>query len=357
VASSSAPPSERSGWRVLLIPMAAAAGLMLALLFAGGGIGGGGEGPPGSSYVAGKSGAKAAYLLLGKLGHRVERRADPMGDLRRVRLAFLLNPETRLSRMDLVGLVEWVEAGGTLVYGVASFEPDADLLRGGLELPSFRTRISERTEVSLEGDWAPARKLSLRLRLDPSNASEHATTNLAREGRRTWAFVTTRGRGRIYVLDARAFSNDGLKEADNAVFLASLAARHAPAPDATVVFDEFVHGFGDPVSLLSIGAWPLRLSLGVTALALLLYALGAGRRLGRVGPEAIPPRRASIEQIEALASFYAARNDRAGALAGLAAWAGAPPPAAADKDAAFVSAAHSLVQAARTRKKELTRWR
>jgi hypothetical protein len=150
-----------------------------------------------------------------------------------------------------------------------------------------------------------------------------------------------RGRGHIYVLDARVFSNEGLKEADNAVFLAVLAHRHAQGQP--IAFDEFVHGFGEMSSLLQIARWPLRWALIIGALALLCFGLGTGRRLGAVSPLPRPPRRASIEQIEILASFFAAKKDRGPALAALAAWTGAPAPAVTPRDdAAFVAAAAAM---------------
>jgi hypothetical protein len=172
-----------------------------------------------------------------------------------------------------------------------------------------------------------------------------AVAGLARQGRAVRALVVERGQGRIYVLDGSVLSNRGLKAGDNALFLAALAARHAG--DGQVVFDEFVHGYGDAVSLLSIAAWPLRLALATGVLALLVFAVAAGRRLGPPSPEPAPPRRASIEQIDALATFYAARRNRAVALEALAAWAGAAPPGPpARQDAAFLAQARALVQGA-----------
>jgi hypothetical protein len=101
------------------------------------------------------------------------------------------------------------------------------------------------------------------------------------------------------------------------------------------------------VSLLSVGAWPLRLAVAAGVLALLIYALAVGRRLGPPSPEPAPPRRASIEQIEALAAFLATRKARATALDALAAWAGTTAPAPARDEAGFVAQARALLAAAR----------
>jgi hypothetical protein len=331
---------------VAVVLGAGAAGVLLGITFAGGALAGG-VGPAGSSYATSEAGAKASYLLLASLGYRVERRAEPIGDLRKAELAFLLAPESRLDRVDLVGLGDWIEGGGTLVYGVAVFEPAAETLRHALGLPALATRPVAEQEAELIGEWAPARKLVLRVGVDVEDrrGRDRAVAELARQGRAVRALVVQRGQGRIYVLDGSVLSNRGLKGGDNALFLAALAARHAG--QGTIVFDEFVHGYGDAVSLLSIAAWPLRLALVTGVLALLVYALAAGRRLGPASPEPAPPRRASIEQIDALAAFYAVRKNRAAALEALAAWAGAAPPGAPSRhDAGFVAQARALVQAA-----------
>jgi hypothetical protein len=274
---------------------------------------------------------------LRSLGHRVERRAEPIGALRNVGLAFVLAPDSRLDRVDLRGLADWIKEGGTLVYGVSAFEPAAEMLREGVTLPPLGVRQVFDQEIELVGDWAPARKLVVQLTV-ASKTRDGA--DLARGGR---ALVFRRGQGRIYVVDAGVFSNAGLKRGDNALFLAMLAARHAG--QRPIVFDEFVHGFGDAVSLLSIAPWPLRLALFTGALALVVYALATGRRRGPPSPAPEAPRRASIEQIEALAAFYAARNNRSAALQALAAWSSLPPPAPAPGEAAFAAQARALLAA------------
>jgi hypothetical protein len=341
--------------RAVLLLAVAALGLLLAVApMLGGGEGGAGSGPAGSSYATAAEGTKAAYLLLGRLGHRTERRAEPMGDLRRTRLVFLLAPQGRLGGVDLYSVSEWIEAGGTLVYGPTTFEPDAQLLRDGLELPALRIRSRPRTQVPLQGEWGEARALELEVAISTRgarrvNTAEQRVSDLAGRPRETWALVIPRGKGRIYLVDPGAFSNRGLKGADNALFLATLAARHAGG--GPILFEEFVHGYGDAVSVLSLARGPRRLAIGlaaaVVALALLAHAWGAGRRLGPPAPEPAPPRRASIEQIESLAAFYAARADRQSALGGLAAWVGLPAPPTPQRDADLLAAARALLAHAR----------
>jgi hypothetical protein len=328
---------RRLGTALLGLALGAGAlGLLLGLILTGGRQPAG-SGPAGSSYATSGGGAKATYLLLASLGHRVERRAEPIGDLRKARLAFLLAPASRLDRVDLVGLRDWIAAGGTLVYGVSAFEPAAEVLRQGLALPALSVRPVRPQEAVLEDGWAPARRLALEVSVDGD------ATPLARHGQAVRALLVERGRGRIYVVDAGVFSNLGLRRADNVLFVAALAARHAGS--GPVVFDEFVHGYGDALSLLSIAAWPLRLAVATGILALLIYALATGRRLGPPSPEPAPPRRASIEQIEALAAFLATRKARGAAVEALAAWAGVAPPPPPRDDAALVAQARALIAA------------
>jgi hypothetical protein len=315
-----------------------------------------GTGQPGSSFATADEGAKAAFLLLERLGHKVVRRTQPLADLGASRLAFLLAPQTRFERMDGAQVRAWLEEGGTLVYGVAPFEPAAETLRGTLELPAMTVVPTARTVVQLEKDWAPARTLVIHS-LVAGRAFPSEVTPVALRGDTPVALVVKKGKGQIYLIDARVFSNGGLKEGDNALFLAVLAARHGGG--AVLSFDEFAHGFGDVVSVLGAIAWPLKLALAGAALALLLYALAIGRRLGVVSPDPTPPRRASTEQIEALAGFYAGKHDRHTALLALAAGLGddsrAPlVPPANDKD--FLAAAQKLRAVVTTKDTKGTAW-
>lgn len=294
----------------------------------------------GSSFGARRAGAKAAYLLLGKLGHDVERRIAPLGDLGEPRLAFVLAPEGRLDQMDTAALVEWIEGGGALVYGVSAFEVASHDLRAALGIDDVGVRYRWDPErARLDAGWAPVAELSVNTLLSPD--AEHRAHVIARGEEGAAALAIPRGDGWIYVVDAAVFSNGGLATADNALFLAALAARHAGGE--AVLFDEFVHGYGDAAAVLGGVAWPLRAAFGLGALALLVYALAIGRRLGPPSPEPVPPRRASIEQIEALGAYFAGSRDRASALAALAAFTGAPPPAPPGDDRTFLAAARAIV--------------
>jgi hypothetical protein len=357
--------SSKSGRRlhrwagIGVVAVAGIAAALLGLMAVGDGQGGraGGTGTPGSTLATVPEGSKAAYLLLEKLGHQVERQAHPLKGFGRAKLAFYLAPQGRLDHADPTALGTWIENGGVLVYGVSAFDPEASAIATALGLPALVIMPRSDLHGPLPHAWAPAAKLNLHASVrvqdhdDNDDPAVHALSLAplhdgdSREPGRgePVALQIDRGRGHIYVLDARVFSNAGLKQADNALFLAVLAHRHADGQP--IAFDEFVHGFGEMSSLLQIARWPLRWALAIGALALLCFGLASGRRLGAVSPLPHPARRASIEQIEILASFFAAKKDRGSALAALAAWTGAPAPTDAPRDDnAFVAAAAAMNQ-------------
>ncbi|HEY0708803.1 MAG TPA: DUF4350 domain-containing protein [Polyangia bacterium] len=328
------------GARALLLVLGIGCGILVVLVI-GPGRRKEGSGAAGSTFATSDRGTKAAYLLLGRLGHPVERRVVPLGHLGDKRLAFLLSPDSRIDDIDVPGLSEWLESGGTLVFGADPFNPAEKLLLQSLDLEGVRVAATSGATAELASDWTPARVLSVRATVAGGVALDEDAV-IARVGGTPAAVRIRRGEGAIYVIDMRVFSNEGLKAADNAVFLAALAARHAGG--APIAFDEYAHGFGNPTSLLTMTAWPLRVAFGVAALALGIYALAIGRRLGRPSPEPQPPRRASIEQIEALAAYFAVDGDRQTALVALAAFVGKPVPSPPPRDdRALLLAAQSLV--------------
>ncbi|HEY0714966.1 MAG TPA: DUF4350 domain-containing protein, partial [Polyangia bacterium] len=242
-------------------------------------------GPAGSSFASGDRGAKAAYLLLARLGHKVERRVRPLGDLGGARLAFVLSPSDRLDEVSREGIAKWLEAGGTLVFGADAFNPGDAIARQALDLAEVKVSAISATQATLAKDWHPARTLFVRALVsagtsaaDPGDDEEGDHSVIAHAKQGSVALRFARGEGAVYVLDARVFSDDGLKAADNAVFLASLAARHAGGE--AILFDEYAHGFGNLPSLLGMTAWPLKVAFVVALIALFLYALSIGRRLG-----------------------------------------------------------------------------
>jgi hypothetical protein len=111
------------------------------------------------------------------------------------------------------------------------------------------------------------------------------------------------GRGQLIALsDGTALANGHLKEADNAVLAANLAA----LAEGPLYFDEYHHGWRERRTLASVLVRPplLWVTLQV-GFALLLFLHAASRRFGPpVPPAAKRPQRASTEYVAAMASLY-----------------------------------------------------
>lgn len=126
------------------------------------------------------------------------------------------------------------------------------------------------------------------------------------------------GNGRIILLcDADILSNRHLPRGDNVVLAANLA--FAPPGMAqgtgTIWFDEYHHGLQRPVGEstgLDVRA-PRRTLLAILA-AVALFCLGRLWRFGTPVPAGSPPRRSSLEYVQAFASLYQRAGQRAAAL-------------------------------------------
>ena len=117
------------------------------------------------------------------------------------------------------------------------------------------------------------------------------------------------GRGYVYLgVSADPFTNDGLRQDDSAAFVLNLLAR-APR-GATVLFDEYHHGFGETAAVAGPSlrqlltsnwwGWALLYAIGVTA----LYVVLTGRRFGRPVPLARDiARRSSAEYVQSMAQL------------------------------------------------------
>lgn len=297
----------------------------------------GDDGPgPGSTLSAKPEGAKALYLLYARLGRPVGRSTDPPGDFGDARLAFLISPEVPLGHADLAGLRGWVERGGTLVYGYAGDEPDSKPLRDVLGIEVLGGAGRAKPLLRLDPGFLPAKVVSVpaaagvRARRD-REAFVAITDEIGMAGRRSGARASAGpssspsdepvalamlrvGEGRVVLLPGAALGNRLLGDADNAVFAALLVERYVG--DGPVVFDEWSHGEGGSTSALGLQRVPLDAGLALLALAFVLYAL-AGRRLGPPSQEPPPARRATIEQVVALARFYQKTGARQAAILAL----------------------------------------
>jgi hypothetical protein len=139
------------------------------------------------------------------------------------------------------------------------------------------------------------------------------------------------GTGRVIAIaEGSIASNATLGEDDNALFFALLADRYGAGQ--AIVFDEYVHGMSSLDKLLPIACGPATAALLLALVGMVLYALGAGKRLGPPSDEPAPPRRSTIEQVTALARLYERTGSRRLALTRL----GALAPSSVSSDAELV---------------------
>lgn len=289
---------------------------------------------PASTYMSSRDGAKAVFLVLERLGFQVERRTVPLGDFGPSRLAFVLGPEEPIDEdeADMNALVRWVKNGGTLVYAASMSDfaksPVGKAFRFRL-VPKLKLATIER-HVSLGADYAPAAHLAVMG--DSQIAAARGKDDL---GAITVGDDTVMrrdlGAGRVIVIaEGSVASNMMLGEDDNALFFALLADRYGAGQ--AIVFDEYVHGMSTLDKLLPISRGPATAALLLALLAMILYAIGAGKRLGPPSGEPAPPRRSTIEQVTALARLYERTGSRRLALARL----GALAPSGVSSDAELV---------------------
>ncbi len=266
-----------------------------------------------TSYSTASHGAKAAYLLLGEMGYRVERWAAPpqelLGQPQDVTLV-LAEPVIPPSSEERVGLRAFIYAGGRVLAtgGFAThLLPQSEahpLKRLSPEPKRFPARLpgplSRHAPVILmDGDtrWTPSRPNHLAYYGDEDGAT----------------VVHYRlGKGEvIWWAGSLPLENNGLKQASNLdLFLNSFG----PPGSSRVLWDEYYHG-QRPGFWSYISRTPVPWSgLQVAALALALL-LTFGRRHGPLRPARTTGIRLSpLEFVETVGELYGRKRAAAGAL-------------------------------------------
>ncbi len=230
---------------------------------------------------------------------------------------FILNPTERISQQHALAVLEWVEAGGTLILADdrTSFvgETEALLEELGLDLRVY----DEETEGGIFAvaiEHAPV--LQPIMNAPPLQEVLARTNQFIEIEREDVARLIglsdapvlvgiRRGQGYIYVSSATyPFTNAGLEDDRNADLVLNLL-RRVPA-GGVIHFDEYHHGFFTLPSLRSVvlsnpWGWALVYALAV----LVAYLILTGRRFG----QPIPLReevalRSSAEYVESMADLF-----------------------------------------------------
>lgn len=254
------------------------------------------EGRPSSSYATAPNGIAAYAELLARRGYPVAPlRGSLSENLPDDGLLVVLDPDM-MSRDEATVLAEWVAAGGRLVIGgrpdlwaaALMDERAPDWSAAGILSAEPLADVGETRQVTTiggagHGSWADTGAALPIVGLESSPA-------------RNLVAVAAIGAGRaVLIADTSILHNRYLARNDNAVFALNIAG----AVGTPVYFAEGVHGYGSETGLAAIPPrW--KFALGGLALAVIVWMLAVGRRLGPPEPAArdLPPaRRAYVEAL------------------------------------------------------------
>ena len=305
-------------WREIL-GIAALFGVLIAFTLYGPSAGNpSDEGERGSVHSSGATGALALQRWLDSLGYQtanLEYTGWAIPD--DAAALFMITPVREPIRdEEAQEILRWVRAGGTLI--AVDERPQRLLNSNGLwETLQVTAAISEANELQVAGRATVAQPL---LVSPPVSSVPVSTTGALRldDG----AYVTllqTRfgptligrqeGRGYMYLsVAAHPFTNAGLREPGSAALVLNLLSRVPRG--ATVLFDEFHHGFTTQAAaaqpslrrivLSQWWGWAAVYAAGVLALYLVL----TGRRFGRPIPlRRDIVRRSSAEYVQSMADL------------------------------------------------------
>lgn len=216
------------------------------------------------------SGTKALVLLLESYG-RVDVTDDVPGPQPLQRVLVL---QDRLGSRQRQDLLDWVDAGGTLVVADAASSLHGGVGTDGGGQPVFGEVFRRRcTMEGLDGLDSVDVGGAVSYRLDPSDRACFG------DGTNAFAVEARRGAGRVIALGSPdLWTNELLDQADNAGLAADLLAPGPPS-QRVVVLEGAIAGSGDRglLDLVSPQVWQALAQLGV---AFVLVALWRGRRLG-----------------------------------------------------------------------------
>ena len=272
--------------------------------------------PRRTTYSASASGAKAAYLLLQRLGFQPVRWRSPLyGFPSETKVILIVDPlpNMLLTGRENLALDNWILRGGTLVTynGYARLMPgQEDLTVKQVEHGQFRVRPPSQT-----GCFRGVKQLRARsgVRIQP-DLSEAEYVPLVRDPHGVIMAVRRKGKGSAVAISApNLVTNSGIGQADNAVLFVNLVAATARKGDL-VLFDEYHQGYATGRTLGQVVGRYGRMA-GLQLLAVFVIALYSyGRRFGAVRPSGPPAGRVGFEYVQAMARVYRRAQARSVAL-------------------------------------------
>jgi hypothetical protein len=336
-------------WRDLLL-IVVLFGILIAFTIYGPGSNQPDEwGQPGSTYSSGDEGALGLQRWLQELGYNAQRFEFTPWDLPDSAAAlFVIAPdEEPFTDEQAAETLRWVRDGGTLIL-VEPFPP------GVLNENKLLEQLGADVFTDDDATPRPRAEAVQPLLTTPPVASVPVNTTSALELDRDDYVPLLRtplgdslvgvqeGDGYVYLAAVDyPFSNGGLREPGSAALILNLLRRVPPG--ATILFDEFHHGYNTPPTVRRIAfqqgwGWAVIYTIAIVT----LYIVLTGRRFGRAVPlRADVQRRSSAEYVQSLATLLR-RAGKGGYVAGhyrtelkrrlARPWGFVPP----DDDAAFV---------------------
>lgn len=251
-----------------------------------------------SSYSAGNSGTKAAFLLLEQMGYSSKRWTE---DPRRLSQApphatLILADPLPTDESDIEAVRQFLRNGGRVLAAGESFAPflPKPPLRPGT--PHFQWRVYRPSEPSALTRGIREIELAPKLYFDPERSEAPF-----REGDESPITRIAYGSGEvIWWSTSEPISNSGIREKDNVQLLLNSVGDPGRGP---VLWDEFFHQ-GRTTLVDTLMASPLRWGLAQGALIGALLCLTYSRRFGPVRSSVAASRLAPMEFVETLAALY-----------------------------------------------------
>jgi len=278
----------------------------------------------------------------------VKRITHPLTDLSDVNgLLLIIDPERDFRRREVDELLRWLDEGGTAIIGLQG--PTDDLRgaqRGGMTAQTaltqaFGLQLNPIPRGLVTGQPDSDSPLAVgveRVEINTRSAIIAASPDAENDDNIPMPFGTDlppvlapqdqddlvphlrasghdivvsfpHGEGEVFVTsDVELFSNALIGNEDNVLFVANLLWGNAP--EGTIYFDEYHHGFGaGSRSADDVDPAPLSRSWWVAVAGVAIFLWGKGKRFGAPRRVFNSRRRTAMEHVEALANLF----DKAGA--------------------------------------------
>ncbi len=290
-----------------------------------------GSGPPTDTFGTGARGKKAFYRLIKQRLPEVDRNFEPLPQfLANLPDPFdtpcvlcLLGPARSPSEREWEAILDWVNAGGSLV--IAAREDDKEFSIDPLEIKvtSFHAiadadaddadaHADKEPEAvhSIQTDW----EHDLEVHWHPSNSLVAPESHvMVQSSGGVLAVSRSYGSGKFVVVASDdLFSNKSLTRGDNSVVGFRLIESAGPAD--WIYFDESLNSSGTP-KIVGLLLEPFLRPLTVQLLVgLLIFAWCGSRQFGPLMPRAISPRRNIVDHTDTLGNLLYRSGNGAEAL-------------------------------------------